>query len=233
MQEHKNTELVPSNLSFESLKKLNKHGIEYWSAKDLQPCLGYSEWRKFENTIKKAIKSCEGSKNNPKNHFVGADKMVQIGSQTERKVPDWHLSRFACYLIVQNGDPRKPEIAEAQKYFAIQTRRQELKALAGAAGEAGYQGLYGGLSVDAIKARKGINPQEQLTDWMDRTELAANQFRISQTREKLKREGINNPKDAIAIYEAVGKEVRAVISKIGGTLPEHIPPAEHIKSVEK
>ena len=180
----------PSNLSFESLKKLNQHGIEYWSARDLQPRLGYSQWRRFENAIKKAIESCKQSGNDPKNHFAGAGKMVEIGSLSGRELEDYHLSRFACYLIAQNGDPRKAEIAHAQKYFAIQTRRQEIcdqmaadlerleireqaaiefKALSGAAREAGvqdkmfgifhdagYKGLYGGLGVDAIKARKGL-----------------------------------------------------------------------------
>ncbi len=260
-------QLIPNQPSFESLKKINQHGIEYWSARDLQPCLGYSEWRKFENTVKKAAESCNQSGNAAGNHFVGADKMVKIGSQTERKVADWNLSRFACYLIAQNGDPRKPEIAEAQKYFAIQTRRQELtdemasdlerldlrkqasiefKALSGAAREAGvqnkmfgifhdagYKGLYGGYGVDAIKAKKGIAPKEQLMDRMDTTELAANQFRMTQTRDKLKRDNIRNQRDAIETHEAVGKEVRAAIAKIGGTLPENIPPAEPIKNVEK
>lgn len=256
-----------SNLSFESLKKYNQHGVEYWSARDLQLCLGYSEWRKFENALGKALESCKQSGNNPKNHFVGADKMVQIGSQTERKVADWHLSRFACYLIAQNGDPRKPQIAQAQKYFAIQARRQELsdqmaadlerletrqqtsaefKALSGAAREAGvqdkmfgifhdagYKGLYGGLGVDAIKARKGIAQKEQLMDRMDTTELAANLFRMTQTKEKLKKENIRDQKTAVETHESVGKKVRSTIAEIGGTLPENIPPGEPIKSVEK
>lgn len=99
--------------------------------------------------------------------------------------------------------------------------------------DAGYKGLYGGLGADAIKARKGIAPKEQLMDRMDTTELAANQFRMTQTRDKLKRENINTQKDAIDTHEAVGKEVRAAISKIGGTLPENISPAESIKNVEK
>lgn len=267
MNESNKTDLVLSSPSFESLKKLNEHGVEYWSARDLQPCLGYSQWRRFENTIKRAMQSCKQSGNDPQNHFAGAGKMVGIGSQTGRELDDYHLSRFACYLIAQNGDPRKPEIAEAQKYFAIQTRRQELsdalaadmerielrkqasedfKALSGAAKEAGvqskmfglfhdagYKGLYGGLGVDAIKARKGINPKEQLMDRMDRTELAANQFRMTQARDKLQRENIKNPRDAMEAHETVGKEVRSAISKIGGTAPENIPPAEHIKKVEK
>ena len=117
---------VTTNVSFESLKKLNRHGVEYWSARDLQNCLGYSNWRDFKNAIKKAVKSCEQSGNDPQNHFVDARKMVNIGSKADRSLEDYHLSRFACYLIAQNGDPRKPEIAQAQKYFAIQTRRQEI-----------------------------------------------------------------------------------------------------------
>src|SRR2546428_7055885 len=108
MKNSNNTQLITTNLSFESLKKINRHGIEYWSARDLQSCLGYFEWRKFENAIKKAIDSCKQSGNVHRNHFVCADKMVEIGSQTDRKITDWHLSRFACYLIAQNGDPRKP-----------------------------------------------------------------------------------------------------------------------------
>jgi DNA-damage-inducible protein D len=267
MEKNDDNTLIPSKLSFEDLKQVNQHGIEYWSARSLQPCLGYSQWRRFENAIQKAIESCKQSGNDPDHHFAGAGKQINFGKGATQAVEDYHLSRFACYLIAQNGDPRKPEIAHAQKYFAIQTRRQELndsavadlerlelrkqtsqdfKALSGAARDAGvqnkmfgvfhdagYKGLYGGLGSDAIKARKGIDPKEQLMDRMDRTELAANQFRMTQTREKLKREGIKNQKDAIEAHETVGKEVRAAIAKIGGTPPENIPPAEHIKKVEK
>lgn len=266
MDEENNTSLIPSSLSFEELKKINEHGIEYWSARELQPCLGYSQWRRFENALERAIESCKQSGNDPKHHFAGAGKQITLGKGAAQTIEDYHLSRFACYLIAQNGDPRKPEIAQAQKYFAIQTRRQELsdaltadmerlesrrqasedfKALSGAAREAGvqskmfglfhdagYKGLYGGMGVDAIKARKGITPKEQLMDRMDRTELAANQFRMTQTREKLQRDNIKNQRDAMETHEAVGKEVRAAISKIGGTLPENIPPAEPIKNVE-
>ena len=112
--------------SFESLKQANQHGAEFWSARDLQPLLGYTQWRRFEGAIQKAITSCEQSGNESAHHFASAGKMVQVGSGSQREVPDFQLSRFACYLIAQNGDPRKPEIALAQKYFAIQTRRQEL-----------------------------------------------------------------------------------------------------------
>ena len=117
---------VRGNKSFEDLKKRNEHGAEYWSARDLQPLLGYGQWRRFEDAIKRAVTSCKQSGNEPNYHFANAGKMVELGSGSSRKIPDYHLSRFACYLIAQNGDPRKPEIAYAQKYFAIQVRRQEL-----------------------------------------------------------------------------------------------------------
>ena len=267
MENSSNKHLIPANLSFESLTKLNQYGIEYWSARDLQSCLGYAKWHGFEPAIKKAKESCRQSGNDPENHFTNACKMVEIGSHTQREVNDYHLSRFACYLIAQNGDPRKPEIAHAQKYFAIQTRKQELseenaadlerlelrkqasiefKALSGAARDAGvqnkmfgifhdagYKGLYGGLGVDAIKTRKGIAPKEQLMDRMNTTELAANQFRMTHTREKLKLEKIKNQRDAMETHEMVGREVRAAIAKIGVAMPENIPPAEPIKNVEQ
>lgn len=253
--------------SFEELKQTNPHGAEYWSARDLQPLLGYSQWRRFEQAIERAISSCKESGNNQDHHFAGAGKPITGGKGAIQNVGDYHLSRFACYLIAQNGDPRKPQIAQAQKYFAIQARRQELsdelsadlerlelrkqtaeefKALSSAAQgagvqnkmfgifhDAGYKGLYGGLGRDEIKARKTIPEKENLMDRMNATELAANQFRMTQTRDKLHREGIHNQQEAIRTHEQVGKEVREAIKRIGGDLPEQIPPAEHIKEVEK
>ena len=253
--------------SFEELKHVNVHGAEFWNARDLQPHLGYEHWRSFENAIRKAIVSCERSGNDPRYHFARARKVIVAGNGAVREVDEHQLSRFACYLIAQNGDPRKPEIASAQKYFAVQTRRQELtdalaadlerlelrkqtseefKALSGAARQAGvqdrmfgvfhdagYKGLYGGLGRDDIKARKRIPPKEQLMDRMGTTELAANQFRMTQTRDKLARQRIRDPKRAVQTHNEVGKEVRDAIRRIGGTLPEDIPPAEHIKSVAK
>lgn len=101
--------------SFEGLKRINEHGAEYWSARDLQGLLGYGQWRRFEEAIQRARTSCEQSGNPAENHFAGAGKMVVLGSSSRREVADFYLSRFACYLIAQNGDPRKPEIAAAQR----------------------------------------------------------------------------------------------------------------------
>lgn len=101
-------------------------GIECWSARELQVLLNYTEWRNFENVINKAKEACKSFKQDVNNHFVDVNKMVQIGSGTEKSIPDILLTRYACYLIAQNGDPRKEEIAFAQSYFAIQTRKQEI-----------------------------------------------------------------------------------------------------------
>lgn len=111
---------------FEQIKKNNEYGQEYWSARDLLDPLGYVEWRKFEGVIERAKEACKNSGQNIDDHFAHAAKMVTIGSDASRKIEDYALSRYACYLIAQNGDPRKEEIAIAQTYFAIQTRKQEV-----------------------------------------------------------------------------------------------------------
>jgi len=100
--------------------------VEFWFARDLQKLLDYDDWRNFVHVIEKAKLACENSNQNVSDHFVDANKMVQLGSGSERKVDDIMLTRYACYLIAQNGDPRKEQIAFAQSYFAIQTRKQEL-----------------------------------------------------------------------------------------------------------
>ena len=119
-------DLEINNNIFESIKHIDENNNEYWLARELKKALNYIEWRKFENVINKAKDACINSNNNIFDHFVGVDKMVNIGSETSRKITDYKLSRYACYLIAQNADSRKKIVALAQTYFAIQTRRQEL-----------------------------------------------------------------------------------------------------------
>jgi len=123
-----NRELVHSlTATFEEHAQQTEGGVEYWLARDLQHLLGYVEWRNFSTTaISKAKTACEVSGHSVADHFVDVNKMVDLGSGSQREIEDLMLSRYACYLIAQNGDPRKQEIAFAQTYFAIQTRRAEL-----------------------------------------------------------------------------------------------------------
>jgi DNA-damage-inducible protein D len=112
--------------NFEAHAQQTENGVEYWLARDLQHLLGYTEWRNFTAVISKAKTACEVSRHVVSDHFVDVNKMVDLGSGGQREVEDIMLSRYACYLIAQNGDPRKQEIAFAQTYFAIQSRRAEL-----------------------------------------------------------------------------------------------------------
>lgn len=113
--------------SFEGIRREDEQGNEFWSARELAPLLEYHKWQNFSQVINKARHACEQSGNEVSDHFADVSKMVDIGSGAQRPISDVHLSRYACYLIVQNGDPTKPVIANGQTYFAIQTRRQELE----------------------------------------------------------------------------------------------------------
>ena len=116
---------VTHHQTFESLKQ-EEEGCEFWSARQLAKVLEYSEYRHFLPVIDKAKEACKNSGNTIEDHFEDVLEMVEIGSGAKRQISDVRLSRYACYLIVQNGDPAKPVIANGQTYFAIQTRKQEL-----------------------------------------------------------------------------------------------------------
>lgn len=117
---------IYSEQTFESIKHINEEGQEYWLARELQPVLEYVQWRRFADAIERAKLACKNSGFEIEDHFADVGKMVGLGSGAEREVDDVMLSRYACYLIVMNGDPRKEVIAVGQTYFAVKTRQQEL-----------------------------------------------------------------------------------------------------------
>ena len=257
---------------FEDIKHTDENGIEFWYARELSPVLDYTKWENFNKVIDKAMLSCQNSGFECADHFLEVRKMVQLGSGSERKVKDYELSRYACYLIVQNGDPRKETIALGQTYFAIQTRRQEIAdafneldedkkrlvirgevtswnaMLAEAANQAGitdqleyaqfqnagYMGLYGGLTAADIHKRKKLKKSEKILDHMGSEELGANLFRITQTEAKLRREQPQGLEMASGIHYQVGQTVREAIAKNEGTMPEDLPtPRKSIKQIQR
>ncbi len=256
--------------TFESIKHINEYGKEYWYARELQVALEYKEWRKFSGVMDKAMNACNNSNINVLDHFAQADKMVEIGSGAKRKQVDYELSRYACYLIVQNADARKKVVALGQTYFAVQTRKQELseKEYVNLTEEekrftqrdltkkgnyslnqtakncgvknfdkfhnAGYKGLYDGETANDIAKRKKLRYREDILDNMGSEELAANLFRITQTEAKLKKDNISSEDDANQTHYNIGKNIRDVIIKNGGTMPEKLPtPKKSLKELEK
>ena len=258
---------------FEQIRKIDEHGVEFWSSRQLWKILEYTEYRHFLPVIEKAKIACVNSGQPVENHFEDILEMVPIGSGTERSLESVKLSRYACYLIVQNADPSKEIVANGQTYFAVQTRIAEIKQmdeytrlntenekrlflrdeltrhniqLADTAKSAGvieprdyaifqnhgYQGLYGGLGAQDIHKRKGLKKSQKILDHMGSTELAANLFRATQTEEKLRREQIKGKSKANKTHYDVGVKVRQTIKELGGTMPENLPVAESIKSVE-
>ena len=115
-----------NNKIFDKIKHIDEFGVEYWEARELQKVLGYVQWRRFNDVINKAMISCEISKNNISDHFAKVGKTLKMPNNATKIIIDYKLSRYACYLIVQNGDPKKEVIALGQTYFAVQTRKQEL-----------------------------------------------------------------------------------------------------------
>jgi DNA-damage-inducible protein D len=258
-----NNILFGPHKDFEAIKKVDENGIEYWEARELMVLLGYKKWERAEEVIFKAMRACANSGQLPENHFPGAGKMVDIGSGSVREVRDYKLDRYACYLIAQNGDPRKEEIAQAQTYFAIQTRRQEIfeklsdaekrifirdevslknKELFKTARKAGVSqfgafndaGYRGLYGMPLSDIEKRKNVKKgELLDRAGSTELAANLFRITQTDEKIRRDNVYGQESASKTHFTVGSKVRKAIKDIGGVTPENLPIEKHIKQLKK
>lgn len=248
---------------FEDIKRIDENGVEYWMARELMPVLGYEKWEKAEEVIGRAARACINSGQDVDNHFHRTGKLVKIGSNTVRKIRDFKLDRYACYLIAQNGDPQKTEIAVAQTYFAIQTRKQEIfeqlpdsgkrlfirnevsdhnKRLFKTAKQAGVTkfGLFNDAGYRGLYGMPLMDIEKrkgikkrELLDRAGSTELAANLFRITQTDEKLKKDKIEGDRAAASTHFMVGGKVRQTIKEIGGTVPEDLPTEKHIKELKK
>ncbi len=261
-----------SEALFESIRHINEYGEEFWYARELAKTLEYKDFRNFELTIFKAMDACKNSGHSISDHFGEVTEMVPIGSGAQRGFKSYQLSRYACYLIVMNGDSAKKIIALGQTYFAVKTRQQELienfesldedtkrlairkemiehnKLLVAAAKDAGvethkdyaifqnagYKGLYGGLTAGDIKTRRNLGKNENILDHMGYEELAANLFRATQAEAKLRRENIQGKENANAAHFEVGQAVRDTIKGLGGTMPEDLPtPTKSIKQIER
>jgi DNA-damage-inducible protein D len=258
---------------FDTIRHIDDQGQEYWSARELSKLLGYTQYNKFENAIRKAEKACEESKQAVSDHFTRLSESISTGKGAKRTWPTVHLSRYACYLLVQNADPEgKPIVALGQTYFAVQTRRQELaeqitalpedqrrlvyrsemailnqqlSEAARAAGvvkpehfslftDHGYRGLYAGETENMIHARKGLQEQEHVLDFMGSDELAANAFRASLARQRLERDNVKRREQANQIHFQAGRKVRATIEEFGGIMPEDLPaPTKSIQQLQR
>ena len=263
-------DLGKGNKTFEDIKHIDENGVEFWYARELMPILQYNKWENFEKVIDKAKDACKNSGVSVFEHFTDVRKLSKRANNAEVEIKDYELTRYACYLIAQNGDSRKQVIALAQTYFAVQTRKQEiskkeysmltedekrfyqrnltrkgnysLNQTAKRAGvknfdkfhNSGYKGLYNGETADDIAKRKGLRYREDILDNMGSEELAANLFRITQTESKLKKDNIQNEKDANKTHYNVGAKVRKTIKELGGTMPEDLPtPQKSLKQLEK
>lgn len=255
---------------FENIKHIDEFGNEYWDARELMPLLEYSKWENFHKVIKRAMLACETSNNNVSDHFPELRKTIAMPKGASKTVVDYKLSRYACYLIVQNANPKKKSVALGQTYFAVQTRKQEITELEysrlsedekrlytrilvnnknkylfqtakdagvenfGKFNNYGYKGLYNGETAKQIAKRKNIDEHEDILDYMGSEELGANLFRITQTEAKLKKDSVDNEKDACLTHYHVGKTVRKAIQELGGNMPETLPtPEKSIRELEK
>lgn len=260
------TELIHTlTSSFEAHAQQTEGGTECWLARDLQYLLGYTKWDNFLNVVSKAKTACEISGHDVKDHFADVGKMVDLGSGSQREVDDLMLTRYACYLIAQNGDPKKEAVAFAQTYFALQTRRAELieqrlleaervsarhkltkteKELSGVIYEQtggnqdfalirskGDHALFG-KSTQAMKATWKVPASRPLADFAPTIILKAKDFATEITIHNARAHRLDSEK-AIAHEHVTNNEAVRKTLLNRGIRPEHLPPAEDVKKVER
>jgi DNA-damage-inducible protein D len=247
----------------ERMKRINAEGTEYWLAREVYPILGYASWQQFESLMERARENLRTNGIDPSHHFMPVHKLVGIGSGAQRQIENHFLSRAACYLIAMNGDPTKPEIAAAQAYFVVQTRRQELededekrlrlrekvsqahRVVSGVAQESGVrshmQGVFHdarvqglyGMSLRDLKVTKGLGEREQLFDRAGALELSANEFQMNLAAAVISDEKIKGEQKAISKNREVAKNVRQAMADSGKMMPEKLPLERPIKELKK
>jgi len=249
--------LEPNRPGFESSGHSN--GFRYWWASELAALMGYDGLTSFRKAIERAMVTLT-SLNVPIFDNIVQEQRIEDG----KTFSDYRLSRFACYLVAMNGDPKKIQVAKAQAYFVmwaeacrlsleeadgvervgiraeISDHERSLSGIAHTHGvtqyaffqNAGYRGLYN-MNLSQVRRIKGVPDGRSPLDFMGKTELAANLFRVTQTEEKIKAEGTRGQNNLERAAESVGRKVRSTMMEISGKRPEHLAPAEDIKQVHK
>ena len=246
--------------SFDEIVHQTDDGLEFWFARELQGILGYSQWRRFNETIERAKISCENSGAIVTDHFADVGKTIDMPKGAKKTVPDYMLTRYACYLIAQNGDPRKDEIAFAQSYFAVQTRKQEVieeriellhrlqlrdqlkeaeKRLSQNIYERGFarirakgdRALFGGYTTQDMKNRYGIK-SGALADKLPSVTIAAKNLATEMTNLNVEDKDLKGEAPITSEHIQNNSSVRnMLISR--GIKPETLPPEEDIKKLER
>src|SRR3989338_4604440 len=243
-----------------------KDGVEFWFARDLQKLLGYDKWENFEKVIEKAKESCKNSNLDVDDHFPEVGKTISMPKGATKEIADYMLTRYACYLIAQNGDPRKEEIAFAQSYFAVQTRKQELveqriklqerfearnkltasetelskliyergvddKGFARIRSK-GDEALFVGSDTKQMKEKLGVPQRRPLADFLPTVTIAAKNFATEITNFNVKNSYLQGEGKITNEHIKNNKEMRRVLAK-NKIIPEHLPPEEDIKKLQK